>query len=78
TMEEQLEDIAATKLQEAQAANDRLEEAKRMDKQQRAAKAEQLQGQLFEWEQLSTSIHAIMSDLKLMDQALKAPTGSQA
>lgn len=72
TMNDQIEAIVAEKSEDTRKESARLEEQINMDKQQRAARKEELQQQLAEWDQLGRSLRATNSQLTDLEQKLAA------
>ncbi len=72
TMNDQIEAIVAEKSEDTRKESARLEEQINMDKQQRAARKEELQQQLTEWDQLGRSLRATNSQLADLEQKLAA------
>jgi hypothetical protein len=71
-MEEQIQQIADEKSDEAQAEIARLDAGMKLDQQQRSVQARQVQEQLSEWDSLGRLIRSTASTLKSLDQSLIA------
>jgi hypothetical protein len=69
--------IAAQKSEQAQAELARIDEAARLDDQQRKVRAGLVQDQIVEWDGIGSSLKAIMADLQALDQA-SAPASALA
>ena len=72
TAQEQIEDIVAGKSEDIRKKSRTLQEQSEMDKEQRAAKKEELQQQLTEWDQSGRSLRAINTQLADLEQELIA------
>jgi GTPase SAR1 family protein len=72
---EYIQKAATRKSAEAQAEIDRLSEQARLDEQERQARSEHIQQQLFDWEAISQSIKDLVVGLQILEQSLAMFSG---